>query len=66
MTKEELAEEIYLRVYGDVDDKYHRRRKETEIRNWLSNGDLDGTEDIDSIVAEWIEYDDPEPDYYDF
>ncbi len=63
MDKEQLAYEIYLRVYGDVDDKSFRARKQTEILDWLSNSDLDGTESIESIVADWLEYDAPEPEY---
>ncbi len=63
MNKEQLAYEIYLRMYGDVDDKHHHARKLTEILDWLSNGDLEGTESIESIVADWLEYDVPEQEY---
>jgi len=51
------VEEIYTEVYGHLDDKRFCDAKYAEIEDWLREGDIDGTETTESLVAEWRDYD---------
>jgi hypothetical protein len=50
-----MAEKVYDEIYGHIDDKNHRDMVQTEIENWLTDGDFNG-QPVDQIVAEWGEY----------
>ena len=56
---EALARAIYEEVYPTVDDKYFRRKKVSEINDWLSDGDNDFNRSVLSFAEEWREYDIP-------
>lgn len=50
---EKLAADIYTEVYGDVDDKQFHADKETEILDWLTDGDIADYATLQSLVADW-------------
>ena len=52
----ETAERIYSAVFG-LDDKAFRAEKVQEIYDWLADGDLQDSPDLDTLTAEWVEYD---------
>jgi len=54
---EKLAADLYAAAYPDVDDKRFHANKETEILDWLKNGDIYPDRRFDSILAEWQQYD---------
>jgi hypothetical protein len=51
----EMASAIYGEVYG-ADNKFEAAERTQEIYDWLATGDLDGSETIEFLVAEWNEY----------
>jgi hypothetical protein len=62
---DQLASAIYSEVYGHLDDKRHRARLETEIRDWLTEGDGGVGRTVEDLAAEWREYNPDDPDYQD-
>ena len=50
-----LAEQIYVEVYGDADDKYAHATCITEIEEWLADGDP-GPYTFTELVVLWQEY----------
>jgi len=56
---QEVAEMIYGQVYRDIDDKRFRQSKTSEIRDWLSDGDLSDRPSLESLVEDWKDYDKP-------
>jgi len=57
METQEMAEVIYVEVFGHIDNREIRQRKTGEIADWLADGDLDGTETASELSIEWREYD---------
>jgi hypothetical protein len=53
---ERIAWEIYIEVYGAIDDKYFMATKTQEIEDWLHAGDPDGIA-IWQLVNDWREID---------
>ena len=58
---EKLAADIYNEVYGDIDSKQVHAEKQTEILDWLTDGNLDDDATLESLVADWREYDNSGP-----
>jgi hypothetical protein len=56
-TNQELAEGIYSKCYGHLDDKYHKARKIPEILDWLDTGVPVMESQIAGLADEWREYD---------
>jgi len=57
-----MAAAVYELVYTG-DDKYHRRAKESEIADWITDGSFTGNETAGTLAKEWLEYDqEPEID----
>ena len=56
-----LANEIYYQCFGNLDDKYYRKEKVSEIYDWLRHGSLNGTETAEQLAEEWREYDEGNP-----
>jgi hypothetical protein len=52
----DMAQAIYDEVF-DIPDKVFQPAKVQEIYEWLVNGDLVDDPDLDTLVAEWREYD---------
>jgi hypothetical protein len=57
MTNLEIAREIYVNVYGDIDSKRHKAEYVNHIVDWLEGGSLENAT-IDELTAEWREVDD--------
>ena len=58
-----LADAIYSRVYGHLDDKNHKATTAAEIRDWLEAGDVADDCTVRSLAAEWRQRDLDNPDY---
>lgn len=56
MEIDELAEEIYYRIFGFLDDYWFYAGKTQEIVDWLMEIDLDGIS-VEQLVDWWCEYD---------
>lgn len=57
MNLEELTNQIYSAIYGDIDSKSHRSQKKQEFFDWLTDGDLSDKPSLETLIAEWQEYD---------
>ena len=51
---EATAALMYALIYPEVDDKDHATEVQTEMRDWLLDGDT--TLDVIKLVREWKEY----------
>lgn len=58
-TIQDVAHRIYSEVFGG-DDKYHQSEHQGRIEDWLNDGDLSDNPTFEQLVADWIEYDQPE------
>ena len=58
-----LADAIYSRVYGHLDDKNHKATTAAEIRDWLEAGDVADDCTVRSLAAEWRQRDLDDPNY---
>ena len=53
---QQLANKLYSKVYGDIDDKSFRAKTTGEIYDWLYEGNLDDEPTVDQLAKEWQEY----------
>lgn len=53
MDTRQLAEAIYVEVYGDIDHKVFHRDRVTEITDWLADGEPVTDETIKELAHEW-------------
>ena len=56
MSNSITADEIYVQVFGDLDDAKLYDRKVTEIETWLNEGDPEGCP-LAVLIDEWRDYD---------
>jgi hypothetical protein len=51
-----LANDIYEIVDG-ADHKYNKAAKVQEIYDWLREGDIASSDNVNTLAAEWADYD---------
>ena len=59
-----LAEDIYIDVYGVMDNRHFYATKCGEIQEWLENSDAVAERNYDDLLAEWRDYDTVDIDYH--
>lgn len=57
MSTVDIAEKIYIEIFGDIDSKQFHARKVQEIVDWLNDGDTSDSPTVETLVSEWREYD---------
>lgn len=60
--KVQLADQLYVNVFGDTDDKRFQAAKTQEILDWLNDGDPQYFT-FDELVGLWVDHD--EEAHYD-